>query len=170
MSTVQSQWEIKWSKDRDTLWSASCLDTRHDLGKGGFVEGQGYKPHCNGAREQMRGWEVNTVSFLKEKGENYLQKEIPFASSSPIIPYFPSPEFPFYPEILIWYNFIYLFYFVYAGQGIGLIVAAHKLSFSTACGIFPDQGLNPRLIGRWILYHWVSHQGSPIQRFLTLGP
>ena len=42
----------------------------------------------------------------------------------------------------------------------GLICAVHRLSCSEACGIFPDQGLNPRLL------HWqvdslpLSHQGS----------
>ena len=41
------------------------------------------------------------------------------------------------------------------------IVVAHKLSCSAACGSFPDQGLNPRLL------HWqvdslpLSHLGSP---------
>ena len=44
------------------------------------------------------------------------------------------------------------------------IVEAHKLSCSIACGIFPDQGSNPRLL---CLLHWqldslpLSHLGSP---------
>ena len=44
----------------------------------------------------------------------------------------------------------------------GLILVAHGLSCSLACGIFPDQGLNLCLL------HWqadalsLSHQGSPI--------
>ena len=33
-------------------------------------------------------------------------------------------------------------------RSIGLVVVAHGLSCSTACGIFPDQGLNPSLL-RW---------------------
>jgi len=33
-------------------------------------------------------------------------------------------------------------------QSIGSIVVAHTLGCSTACGIFPDQGLNPCLL------HW----------------
>ena len=43
---------------------------------------------------------------------------------------------------------------------IGLLVVAHRLSCSEACGIFPDQGLHPYLL------HWqvdslpVSDQGS----------
>jgi len=45
---------------------------------------------------------------------------------------------------------------------IGLIVVAHGLSCSMACGIFPGQGLNPCFL------HWqadslpLSYQGSPI--------
>ena len=43
----------------------------------------------------------------------------------------------------------------------GSAAVGHRLSCSTACGIFPDQGLNPCLL------HWQadslprSHQGSP---------
>ena len=43
-------------------------------------------------------------------------------------------------------------------QHVGSIVAAHEFSCSVACGIFPDQGSNPRLL------HWqadslpLSHQ------------
>ena len=48
----------------------------------------------------------------------------------------------------------------------GSIVVAHRLRGSMACGIVPDQGLNPRLL------HWqvdslpLSHQGSPTQSLL----
>ena len=44
---------------------------------------------------------------------------------------------------------------------VGLVVVAHRLSCSTVCGIFPDQGLNLCVL------HWqvdsllLSHQGSP---------
>ena len=44
----------------------------------------------------------------------------------------------------------------------------HGLSCSEACGIFPDQGSNPRLL------HWqadsfqLSHQGSPVKLFLIV--
>ena len=47
------------------------------------------------------------------------------------------------------------------------VVVAHGLSCSKACGIFPDQGLNPCLL------HWqvdslpLGHQGSPKCQFLT---
>ena len=34
----------------------------------------------------------------------------------------------------------------------GLVIAAHGLSCSVACGVYPEQGLNA-CIGRWILYH-----------------
>ena len=43
----------------------------------------------------------------------------------------------------------------------GLVIVAHGISCSVACGIFPDQGLNPCSL------HWqadslpLSHQGSP---------
>ena len=48
----------------------------------------------------------------------------------------------------------------------GSIVVAHRLRCSMACGIFPDQRLNPHLL------HWqvdalpLSHQGSPTQSLL----
>ena len=49
----------------------------------------------------------------------------------------------------------------------GSVVVAYRLSCSTACGIFLDQGSNPCLL------HWQadslppSHQGSPNQGFLS---
>ena len=51
-------------------------------------------------------------------------------------------------------------------QSTGLIVEVHRFSCSTSCGIFPNQGLNLCLL------HWqadslpLSHQESPVQRFL----
>ena len=50
----------------------------------------------------------------------------------------------------------------------GSVVAAHGPSCSAACGIFPDQGLNPCPL------HWqadsqpVRHQGSPRKIFLKI--
>ena len=42
------------------------------------------------------------------------------------------------------------------------VVVAHGLSCSVACGIFPDQGLNPCLL-HWQVYSLtLSHQGSPL--------
>ena len=44
----------------------------------------------------------------------------------------------------------------------------HGLSCSEACGVFPDQGSNPRLL------HWqadslpLSHQGSPVKLFFIV--
>ena len=43
----------------------------------------------------------------------------------------------------------------------GSVVAAHRLSFSEACGIFPDQGSNPGLLPRQADSLPLSHQGSP---------
>ena len=46
-------------------------------------------------------------------------------------------------------------------QSTGSVVVAHRLSCSSACGVFPDQGLNPCVL------HWqvdslpLSNQGSP---------
>ena len=51
----------------------------------------------------------------------------------------------------------------------GSVVLAHGPSCSTACGIFPDQGLNPCPL------HWQAdsqppyHQGSPVCRFFDDG-
>ena len=61
------------------------------------------------------------------------------------------------------------------------MVRVYGLYCSSACGIFPDQGLNPHfLIGRWILYHWPPgkphvfradgrqwEESSPTSRWLT---
>ena len=51
----------------------------------------------------------------------------------------------------------------------GSTVVGHRLSCSKACGIFPDQGLNPCLL------HWqadslpLSHQGSPHEVLIYRG-
>ena len=45
--------------------------------------------------------------------------------------------------------------------------AVHRLSCSEACGIFPDQGLNPCLL-HWQVISPVSHQGSPSTTFLIM--
>ena len=48
------------------------------------------------------------------------------------------------------------------------VVVAYRLSCSTACRIFLDQGSNPCLyIGRWIL---ICHQGSPENYFFCPVP
>ena len=47
----------------------------------------------------------------------------------------------------------------------GSVVVAHRLSCSAACGIAPDQGLNPvSCIGRWIFYHGATREAL----FLTV--
>ena len=41
----------------------------------------------------------------------------------------------------------------------GSIAVVHRLSCSTACGIFPDHGLNcVSCTGRQILYHWANKE------------
>ena len=51
----------------------------------------------------------------------------------------------------------------------GSVVVAHGPSCSAACGIFPDQGSNPRPL------HWqadsqpLRHQGSPLVLFFFIG-
>ena len=46
-------------------------------------------------------------------------------------------------------------------QGTGSIVVARGLSCLSACGIFPDQGLNPCLLPWQVGSLPLSHQGSP---------
>ena len=43
---------------------------------------------------------------------------------------------------------------------LGLIVVAHRLSCSEACGIFPDQGSNPFLLHWLVVSLPLSHWGS----------
>ena len=51
----------------------------------------------------------------------------------------------------------------------GSVLVAHGLSYSAACGIFPDQGLNPCPL------HWqadsqpLHHQGSPMPTLFWFG-
>ena len=45
-------------------------------------------------------------------------------------------------------------------QSTGSVVVAHRLSCSVACGIFPDQGLNPSLPHWQVDFLSLSHQGS----------
>ena len=47
----------------------------------------------------------------------------------------------------------------------GSVVAAHGLSCSTACGIFPDRGSNLCLLHRQVDSLPLSHQGSPHKFF-----
>ena len=47
-------------------------------------------------------------------------------------------------------------------QSAGSVVAAHGLSCSMACGIFPDQGLNPCSLNWQADSQPLHHQGSPI--------
>ena len=43
----------------------------------------------------------------------------------------------------------------------GSVVVVHGVSYSKACGIFLDQGLNPcPLLSRWILYHWATREAQ----------
>ena len=46
-------------------------------------------------------------------------------------------------------------------QSSGSIVVTHGLSCSEACGVFPDQGLNPCLLNWQVNFLPLSHQGSP---------
>ena len=48
-----------------------------------------------------------------------------------------------------------------------LVVVAHGLSCSVACGIFPDQGWNLWLLHLPANSLPLSHQGSPVNAFLT---
>ena len=51
-------------------------------------------------------------------------------------------------------------------QSAGSVVVAHRLSCSTACGIFPDQGLNPCPLHLQADSQPLCHQGSPFYLFL----
>ena len=53
-------------------------------------------------------------------------------------------------------------------QRTGSIVAVCGLSGSAACGIFPDQGLNPCLLLWQVDFCPLCHQGSPLCNFLIL--
>ena len=48
------------------------------------------------------------------------------------------------------------------------VVALHRLSGSAACGIFPDQGLNPCPLLRQLNFYPLCRQGSPLRNFLIL--
>ena len=48
----------------------------------------------------------------------------------------------------------------------GSVIVAHGPSCSTACGIFPDQGLNPCPLHRQADSQPLCHQGSPVIYFL----
>ena len=54
-------------------------------------------------------------------------------------------------------------------QSTGSIVVAHRLSCLLACGLFPDQGLNPHLLhcrtGAWLL----DHQETPLFDHFWIG-
>ena len=50
----------------------------------------------------------------------------------------------------------------------GSVVVAHRLSCSTACGIFPDQGSNPCPLHWPANYQPLRHQGSPKTGFIQL--
>ena len=43
----------------------------------------------------------------------------------------------------------------------GSVVVAQGLCFSSACGVFPDQGSNPCLLHWWVDSYPPSRQGSP---------
>ena len=47
----------------------------------------------------------------------------------------------------------------------GSVIVAHGLRCSTACGILPDQGLNPRPLHRQADSQPLRHQGSPLTFF-----
>ena len=51
-------------------------------------------------------------------------------------------------------------------QSTGSVVAMDRLSWSTACGIFPNQGSNPCLLNWQVDSLSLSHQGSPAVTFL----
>ena len=49
----------------------------------------------------------------------------------------------------------------YGLQNAGSEVVAHGLNCSTVCGVFPDQGLNPRPLHWQVDSHPLRHHGSP---------
>ena len=51
-------------------------------------------------------------------------------------------------------------------ESTGLVITAHRLSFSVAHGIFLDQGLNPRPLHRQVDSYPLHHQGSQALSFL----
>ena len=53
-------------------------------------------------------------------------------------------------------------------QSTGSVVVAHGLSCSLACGIFPNQGLDPCPLYWQTDSHPLHHQGSPISTFSYL--
>ena len=46
-------------------------------------------------------------------------------------------------------------------QSVGSLIVAHRLSCCMACGIFPDQGSNPRPLPWQVNSYPLHHQGSP---------
>ena len=48
----------------------------------------------------------------------------------------------------------------------GSVLVAHGFSYSAACGIFPNQGLNREesacRVGRWVLNHCATREGLPV--------
>ena len=52
-------------------------------------------------------------------------------------------------------------------QRAGSVVVEHRSSCSTACGILPDQGLNPRPLHQQVDSQPLHHQGSPSYLFYT---
>ena len=53
-------------------------------------------------------------------------------------------------------------------QSTGLTVVVHRLSCPVACGIFADQGQNPRLLYWQVESLPLSHQGNPHFFFVTV--
>ena len=54
---------------------------------------------------------------------------------------------------LLWFLFV-----EHRLLSMGAGVVAHGLSCPEACGIFPDQGLNPCPLHWWILKHWTIRE------------
>ena len=53
-------------------------------------------------------------------------------------------------------------------QSTDSVVVAHRSSGSVACGIFPDQRSNPRLLHWQVDSYPLSHQGSPMINILSV--